>query len=103
MASAAAWFAKGYYDNQTTLFHEAGNLRIGLSGANSNSGWWTIFDNFRLYYFGPLSLEEIATGIEEHCAETQPTPGRLFNLHGQPLVSGSKGFLIRDGKIVFEK
>lgn len=103
MASAAAWFAKGYYDNQTTLFHEAGNLRIGLSGANSNSGWWTIFDNFRLYYFGPLSLEEIATGIEEHCAETQPTPGRLFNLHGQPLVPGSKGFLIRGGKIVFEK
>ena len=54
MEAAAAYFAKGYYENmvETTLESNNQSLRFGIRGASYVSADWTIFDNFRLYYYG---------------------------------------------------
>ncbi len=52
METAAVWFAQGLYDN-TVLTAVDGDLKIGFkSTADAVAGDWTIFDNFRLYYYG---------------------------------------------------
>ncbi len=54
MESAAAYFAKGLYENslETTLVSNNQTLRFGIRGTSSVNYDWTIFDNFRLYYYG---------------------------------------------------
>lgn len=54
MQSAAAYFNKGLYDNEveTTLTSNNQTLQFGIRGATYVSSDWTIFDNFRLYYYG---------------------------------------------------
>ena len=64
MASAAAHFAKGKYSNEVygTLASE-GDLTLGIKCDRSEGSYWSIFDNFRLYYYGvpELVLDEKAT------------------------------------------
>ena len=54
MESAAAYFGKGLYENtvETTLVSNNQTLQFGIRGASYVSSDWTIFDNFRLYYYG---------------------------------------------------
>ena len=52
METAALWFSQGYYDNSVLTAVE-GSLKLGFkSTAAAAGGDWTIFDNFRLYYYG---------------------------------------------------
>ena len=52
METAALWFSEGYYDNSVLTAVE-GDLKLGFkSTADPAGGDWTIFDNFRLYYYG---------------------------------------------------
>ena len=88
MVSAAAYFKKGYYGNEvvTTMNTQGGNVKIGLRGTVSNSGYWTIFDNFHLYYYGSMSAETV-TDIDEVDAEegdetSEPT-NAVYNVQGQ--------------------
>ena len=54
MQAAAAYFAKGLYENtvETNLASNNQTLQFGIRGATYVSSDWTIFDNFRLYYYG---------------------------------------------------
>ena len=54
MQSAAAYFGKGLYENtmETTLESNNQTLRFGIRGNSYVGSDWTIFDNFRLYYYG---------------------------------------------------
>ncbi|MBR5062209.1 MAG: dockerin type I repeat-containing protein [Prevotella sp.] len=54
MQAAAAYFNKGLYDNsvETTLTSNNQTLQFGIRGASYVSSDWTIFDNYRLYYYG---------------------------------------------------
>lgn len=54
MQSASAYFGKGLYENsvETTLESNNQTLRFGIRGASYVASDWTIFDNFRLYYYG---------------------------------------------------
>ncbi len=60
MQSAAAYFNKGLYDNsvETTLTSNNQTLQFGIRGASYVSSDWTIFDNFRLYYYGGESISQ---------------------------------------------
>lgn len=60
MQSAAAYFNKGLYDNsvETTLTSNNQTLQFGIRGASFVSSDWTIFDNFRLYYYGGESVTQ---------------------------------------------
>ena len=60
MDGSNAWFAQGYYDNKVYVEVPDGNLTVGFkSGTDGYQGGdWTIFDNFRLYFYGSsLTIE----------------------------------------------
>ena len=54
MQSAAAYFAKGLYENNvdTSVEKDGSTLRIGIRATSQPEMYWTIFDNFRLHFFG---------------------------------------------------
>ncbi|MBQ0056365.1 MAG: hypothetical protein KBT20_01800 [Bacteroidales bacterium] len=65
MASAAAYFAEGLYDNTAQYYlADKGDLKIGfIASNNTGTSFWTCFTNFRLGYFGPLTLDEISDAL----------------------------------------
>lgn len=55
MSSASEAFSSGYYSNNTVIFRVTDKkVTLGIRNNNSITGDWTIFDNFKLYYNGPL-------------------------------------------------
>ena len=54
MQAAAAYFDKGLYENSVdaTVDKDGSTLRIGIRSTTQPSKYWTIFDNFRLHFFG---------------------------------------------------
>ncbi len=102
MASARAWFDAGYYDNVSTQYRAAGNMKIGVTGPNANSSWWTVLDHFRLFSYGALPLDEIIqlTSIED--IQSDPASancdGVLYNLQGQRVTSRARGIFVCGGK-----
>ena len=64
MASAAAYFANGKYNNEiSSTLTDEGDLTIGIMCDHSEGAYWSIFDNFKLFYYGSpeLQLDETAT------------------------------------------
>jgi hypothetical protein len=54
MQAASAYFAKGLYENSVdaTIDKDGTSLRIGIRSTSYSTSYWTIFDNFRLHFFG---------------------------------------------------
>ena len=102
MASARAYFDKGYYDNCMTGYTPyTGGLRIYFKGDNSAASSWTICDNFRLYYYGGLPLEDIEeniNAIEFNKSHSKPLTTKMFNVLGQQVSGTAKGLVIINGK-----
>ena len=87
MASAAAYFKKRLYDNAvwTVTSQRNASLKIGIKGTVTRDGYWTIFDNFRLYFYGQLSEDDI-TAVKDLPAEADtkaPTPQGVYDLSGR--------------------
>ena len=63
MNGAAAYFAKGLYDNSVALDLETAgaSLKVGIKGTKTASYYWTMFDHFRLYFYGG---NKTLTGVE---------------------------------------
>lgn len=108
MQSAAAYFAKGLYENEvfTDLTADGSDLRIGIRCSSSAGMYWSIFDNFRLHYYGNQTSDVVA-GI----AILPPTSvgktndvynlnGLLVRKHAKNLNGLSKGIYVVDGKKV---
>lgn len=74
MASAAAYFNTGRYDNEvwTTTARKNASLKIGIRATVTKDGYWTIFDNFRLYFYGSMTKDQV-TDIIEIANTTAPT------------------------------
>ncbi|MBR4846535.1 MAG: hypothetical protein IKU98_08995, partial [Bacteroidaceae bacterium] len=86
MASAAAYFAKGYYDNELVVtLNRTMNAKVGIRQGSASSYYWTIFDNFRLYYYGSYTSTDV-TGIEEMpYAPAEPlfaNPADIYSING---------------------
>ena len=62
MESGSAYLNANKYNNYIEGDFAAGDLRIGLRGTVSNTYYWTMADNFKLYYMGAdgvvLTLKE---------------------------------------------
>ena len=107
MASSAVHFAKGYYDN-SLLFSltAATDLQLGIRQSTSATAYWTIFDNFRLYYYGSMS-KDMVTDVETIVVEGAESPAAVYNLQGQKVGDSldglPQGFYIRNGKKVMVK
>lgn len=52
MEGAQVYFGKGYYDTSVAALVNDGNLKLGFKNETSEGGYWTIFDDFRLHYYG---------------------------------------------------
>ena len=106
MAAAAAYFAKGLYVNSvtTTLAESGKSLKMGLSITSAPSGYWCIFDNFRLLFFGRMSKEDV-TAVKTVTKQERKSSGKVFTLDGRQLRANSTnlnnlphGIYIVDGK-----
>lgn len=108
MQSASAYFAKGLYENTLQFYQSTKRaLKIGLKGTNSESSYWTIFANVRLYYYG---LKVPTTGIHEIKSEEPIRQQGVYTLSGlqvrnnsDNLVGLPSGIYIVDGKKVVVK
>ena len=64
-----------------------GSLKVGLRNSSSATNYWTIFDNFRLYYYGSLSPEEV-TGVKQPVVQPDApeplfaTPADVYGITG---------------------
>ena len=61
MQAASIYFGKGLYENHvtTSLANDGGQLRMGIRGTTADGYYWSIFDNFRLYYYGSLDSDRV--------------------------------------------
>lgn len=108
MRSAANYFKQGFYDNEvaTELKEDGSEMKIGIRCKNGNSHYWSIFDNFRLFYYGSTPLD-VVTGVE---AYTQPFPDgkgtvatAIYDLSGRKVgeVSGKQGLPLQLPKGIY--
>lgn len=75
MLAASKYFAAGLYDNAVTgSLTVKGNLKAGIRCSSTTSSYWTCFDNFRLYYFGSLTADEVADDIDEVTLRPEALP-----------------------------
>ena len=56
MEGAAAWFAVGKYQTEVAALVEDGTLRLGFKDDAHSSDVWTLFDEFRLHYYGSSKM-----------------------------------------------
>ena len=61
MEAASIYFGENLYQNSviTKLPTDGGSLKVGLRCTSSSDYYWTIFDNFRLFYLGVPSTMEV--------------------------------------------
>ena len=83
-----------------------GNLKLGIRCTFSDNMYWSIFDNFRLYYFGNMPFEEVMP-VKKIQMQTQSVSDRVFtidgravNMHGKGVESLPHGVYIIGGKKV---
>lgn len=89
MASAAVHFTQGALDNEVTSYiPETGDLNLYLRGTNSLSSSWTCLDNFRLYYYGPLTLDDITAVKNIETQADTVTATSVYSLDGRLMGSG---------------
>ena len=83
MVGASRYFAEGFYENTVLTGIEAGDLTFGFKCENTPTDAWTIFDNFRLYYYGnsiAVTLDEdVAFSTVSDIEHADVTLHRTFN------------------------
>ena len=108
MLSASEYFANGLYENNVSARVETENssLKLGIRCTFSDNMYWSIFDNFRLYYFGNMPFDEVMP-VKKIQMQTQSVSERVFtidgraiNMHGKGVESLPHGVYIIGGKKV---
>ena len=105
MASGAAYFAKGLYEsNVTAKLSKPGSLKLGIKCTSAPTAYWTMFDHFRLYYYGGNTM---AVGIEEmeNSEFTIHNSQSIYDLSGRQvdLTQAAKGVYIINGRKILLK
>ena len=113
MESGAAYLKLSTYENMVaTKLDEAGSsLRIGIKCPTAGADYWTLFDNFRLYYYGTISPETVTSidkiETDEMLGEDSDVPVEVYNLQGQKVGNSlnglPRGVYIVNKKKVFVK
>ena len=66
MQAASKYFKKGLYENVVTMQNRRVQaLKLGIRSESRGTMFWTVFDNFRLYYYGGMDINDVKTGMEE--------------------------------------
>ena len=87
MQAASKYFKKGLYENTLTMQNRRVQaLTLGIRSESRGSKFWTVFDNFRLYYYGSMSKSDVESGVEElELPNTNQSiwPCNVYNITGQ--------------------
>ncbi len=106
MQGASLYFANGLYENnvEVTTTSKA-TLKIGLKASRSSNTehYWTIFDNFRLYYYGGYTADEVTPVEEITVDEAQAGDGVYYDLSGRRVTKPVRGIYIQKGRKVLVK
>ena len=71
-SDATKFLSAGYYENEPIeVSVVGGTLKIGVKKSEAISKDWTIFDNFRLFYTGPVPADELKGDWEAALAAAQ--------------------------------
>ncbi len=106
MTGAEKYFAKGLYDSSVSaeLATVGGTLRVGIKCTSAPAGYWTMFDHFRLYFFGGNST---VVGVDSPASLTQQPASAIYDLSGRRVTSDKlsdshlkPGLYIIDGRKV---
>ena len=107
MQAASAYFQKGLYENQVlgSVATNGGSLKVGIKSTSMPTSYWAIFDNFRLYYYGSKTAEEVMTGIDASLvkSEKRMVNSAVYDLQGRVVKNPTKGLYIVNGKKVVIK
>jgi predicted RNase H-like HicB family nuclease len=109
MVGAEKYFAKGLYDSSvcTQLEESGSSLRVGIKCTSAPSFYWTMFDHFRLFFFGGNSTVTDITSVPTDDAQGQESDTSSSTLYmldgrkvkGQPVpgiyIVGKKKVMIR--------
>ncbi len=104
MNSSAKYFSKGLYDNFVNLEQSTSgaNLKVGIRSTKSASYYWTMFDNFRLLFFGNnhtvVGVQDIS--LDENEELRSKNGNAVYDLSGRKVAKPSKGLYIVGGKKV---
>ena len=78
MEAAGKYFAAGLYDNETEITATTNTVKFGFRcSAGTGNGFWTIFDNFRLYYTGQLDLSVFQASLDTKVTEAGKVKAEL--------------------------
>ena len=101
MQSADAYFKKGIYENRVVaaVTSDDGLLKVGVKSTSMPSNYWAIFDNFRLYYYGSKSVDEV-TAVPAFQHPELITTNSVYDLQGRKVSEPGirKGIYIVNGK-----
>jgi hypothetical protein len=103
MQSASAYFKRGLYENRVlaAVDTNGGSLRVGIKSTSMPSSYWAIFDNFRLYYYGTMTADDVTAVKALHPSSFTPHSSQVYDLQGRKLNSQlKKGIYIINGKKV---
>lgn len=111
MYSASLFFNKDLYDNEvvTSLSKDNSNLRFGIKSTSYATGYWTVLDNFRIYFYGSWTVDNVLTDIKDvrQDEESDFNDSDVYNLHGikvgTSLEGLPRGIYIVNKKKVFVK
>jgi len=91
MYAASKYFDAGLYDNG--LWYDVRGtgrkIKLGISCSTSKSMYWTIFDNFRLYFYGQMEYSKLS-GVKEVTADDNTGIKRVFSIDGRYLGDGEE-------------
>lgn len=107
MASAVTYFVNGQFnDNHVFINVEDGTLTIGLRKTVLHSEDWTMFDNFRLFYFGNASSKQESDNpmfIEKTPVDTTGGENVIYDLTGRRVKNPTRGLYIVNGRKMWVK
>lgn len=100
MEGAYNFFKNGLYENEViTTTTSTATMKVGIKTNISADGTWTIFDNFRLFYYGNFSSEDVSTGIKNVITDVISNSNAIYDLQGRRITSPTKhGIYIKNGK-----
>ena len=101
MEAASAYFEKGLYENKvlTTVAKKGAQLQFGIRCPSMGSKYWVIFDNFRLYFYGGVSIDDV-TAIKGVSSVPAATDNTYYDLQGRRVENPGRGLYILNGKKV---
>lgn len=114
MQAASRYFKRGLYENVLTVKRYRNNpLTVGIRNESLGEKYWTVFDNFRLYYFGDITVDEVLSEVEEvvmdgrkpsGCpADVYSITGKCVRYKATSLEGLPAGIYIVDGRKVMVK